>query len=232
MPSPGHVAAVAEFGGSLLKAVFILVLCPPFPGESRETALTPTTCPGPRVCRCKDVLQVGLVDAGLLSAAAAVTWGASCCQQTLGSWLQLLVPVALNKHPALSLCSGCREVTLSQAKCKGAAPRNIINLSLPLCDSCPYFPLGAGICSPASLSESWFLKVTVDIFSAVLPPSCLRVRLLLPPPEPCAEQSPPASQAGAAPAALRGLPVPQSRVKRVPPRSPAGDLGCPPSPRC
>lgn len=174
-----------------MKAVFILVLCPPFPGESRETALTPTTCPGPRVCRCKDVLQVGLADAGLPSAAAAVTCGASCCQQTLGSWLQLLVPVALNKHPAPSLCSGCREVTLSQATCKGAAPRNIINLSLPLCDSCPYFPLGAGICSPASLSESWFLKVTVDIFSAALPPSCLCVRPLLPPPEPYAEQSPP-----------------------------------------
>ena len=106
--------------------------------------------------------------------------GASCCQQTPGSWLQLLVPVALNKHPASFLCSGCREVTLARAKGKGAAPRNLINLSLPLCGSRPSFPLGVGIYLRAWLSQRWLLNVTVDVPSAATLSPRLRI-LLLPP---------------------------------------------------
>lgn len=149
-----------------LKAVFILVLRPSFPGGSQEAALTPVPCPGPGECCWKDVVEVALADAGHTSAPA--THGAPWIP---GVWLQLLVPVALNNHPSPSLCSGCRGVTLSPAKCNGAAPRNIINLSVPCCDSCLCSLLGAGICSPASLSQSCSLKVIVDVSAALMFPA-------------------------------------------------------------
>lgn len=170
-PSVNAFARLCSSGwgvGVTLKAVFILVLRPSFPGGSQEAALTPAPCPGPGECCWKDV-EVALADAGRTSAAA--THGAPCWQQILGVWLQLLVPVALNNHPSPSLCSGYRGVTLSPAKCNGAAPRNIINLSVPCCDSCLCLLLRAGICSPASLSQSCFLKVIVDVSAALMFPA-------------------------------------------------------------
>lgn len=132
-------------------------------------------------------MEVALADASPTS--AAVTQGTPCWQQILGVWLQLLVPIALNNHPSPSLCSGCREVTLSPAKCNGAAPRNIINLSVPRRDSCLCLLLGAGICSPASLSQSSFFKGHCRCFCSCDVSCSLWIPLVLPTPVTGAELS-------------------------------------------
>lgn len=92
--------------GEPLKAVFILVLCAPFPIGGREATLTLTKCPGFSVCCWKDVLQAALAHHGLPSAVVTVTCGAPHCQQTPGSWLQLLVPFMLNKCSVQRVAAG------------------------------------------------------------------------------------------------------------------------------
>lgn len=92
--------------GEPLKAVFILVLCAPFPSGRREATLTPTKCPGFSVCCWKDVLQMALAHHGLPSAVVTMTRGAPRCQQTPGSWLQLLVPFMSNKRSAQCVAAG------------------------------------------------------------------------------------------------------------------------------